>query len=129
MFERRNALRVAARRLLVGVVAAVVTLAASAHTTVEQAVPADGAVLEQSPPTIELKFKHAVRMTSVIVLDAAKAERKLAFEPTTRTQVVAIVSPNLDPGRNELRWKALSEDGHVISGSLSYVIKPASANP
>jgi methionine-rich copper-binding protein CopC len=68
-------------------------------------------------------------MTSVIVLDAARAERKLTFEPTTRTQVVAIVGPNLAPGRNELRWKALSEDGHVISGSLSYVVKSAGANP
>jgi methionine-rich copper-binding protein CopC len=129
MIERRNAMRAIAGRLFAGGVAVAVVLVAGAHTTIEQAVPASGAVLEQSPATIELKFKHAVRMTSVIVLDAAKAERKVTFEPTTRTQVVAIISPNLGPGRSELRWKALSEDGHVISGSLSYVVKPAGANP
>jgi methionine-rich copper-binding protein CopC len=117
-------------RFLPGVIAVVLAVAlaftAMAHTKIEQATPASGAVLDRSPPTIEIKFKHAVRMTSVIVIDAAKAERKLAFEPTTKTQAIAIASPNLGHGRNELRWKALSEDGHVISGSLIYIVQGAS---
>jgi copper resistance protein C len=116
-------------RYLAGASAVIIAFAATiswAHTRIDEATPASGAVLEQSPPTIEIKFKHAVRMTSVIVLDAAKAERKLAFEPTTRTQVISIASPKLGHGRNELRWKALSEDGHVISGSLIYIVQGAS---
>jgi methionine-rich copper-binding protein CopC len=129
MFERCNTMNLPARRLLAGGMALVVALAAAAHTRIEQATPADGAMLERSPPAIEIKFKHAVRMTSVILVDAAKAERKLTFEPATSSQVVKIVGPNLAPGRNEVRWKALSDDGHVIGGSLIYTVEPAGASP
>lgn len=117
------------QRLLAGAMTLGIALAAGAHTRIEQATPASGAVLGESPSTIEIKFKHAVRMTSVIVVHTTKAERKLAFEPATRTRVVTIANPDLAPGRNELRWKALSDDGHVIGGSLTYVVEPAGANP
>ena len=37
--------------------------------------------------------------------------------------------PALQVGRNEIRWKGLSKDGHVISGTLVFVVKQSSANP
>lgn len=101
-------------------------LTANAHTAIESATPGSGAVLDRSPPTIELKFKHPVQMTSIVVVDAARAERKLTFTPTTSAQVVTIATPALETGRSEIKWKGLSKDGHVISGSLIYVVKPAS---
>jgi copper resistance protein C len=106
----------------------VTAFAANAHTTVESADPANGAVLEQSPPTIELKFKHAVQMTSIVVLEADKSERKLTFTPAAGTTLVTIDKPSLHNGRNEIRWKGLSKDGHVISGTLVYELKPAIAS-
>jgi copper resistance protein C len=109
--------------------ALVSALAADAHTKLESAKPADGAVLEHSPPTIEIKFKHAVQMTSVVVVQADKSERKLTFAPATSTAVITIDKPGLTAGRNEIRWKALSKDGHVIDGTLVYTVKPAGASP
>jgi methionine-rich copper-binding protein CopC len=53
--------------------ALVVALGAGAHTTVEKTKPATDAPLDSSPPTIEIRFKHPVQMTSVVVLDAAKS--------------------------------------------------------
>lgn len=108
--------------------ALVAAFAAGAHTTIESANPANGAVLEHSPPTIELKFKHAVQMTSIVVLEADKSERKLAFKPAAGTTLVTVDSPALHVGRNEIRWKALSKDGHVINGTLVYEVKSASAS-
>jgi methionine-rich copper-binding protein CopC len=32
--------------------------------------------------------------------------------------------PKLSNGRNEVKWKALSKDGHAISGSIIIVVKP-----
>jgi copper resistance protein C len=109
--------------------ALVSALAANAHTTMESSDPPNGAVLEQSPPTIEMRFKHPVQMTSIVVLEADKSERKLAFAPTAGAALITIDKPGLHAGRNEIRWKALSKDGHVIDGTLVYVIKPASASP
>lgn len=113
----------------IALLAVVFALAAGAHTTVESAKPPNEAVLERSPPTIEIKFKHTVQMTSLVVVEADKSERKLAFAPTTSTAVITIDNPDLKVGRNEIRWKGLSRDGHVIGGTLAYVIKPASASP
>lgn len=108
--------------------ALVSTFAANAHTTIASANPASGAVLERSPPTIALKFKHAVQMTSIVVLEADKSERKLAFAPAASTTTITVDNPALHAGHNEIRWKALSKDGHVINGTLVYEIKPASAS-
>jgi copper resistance protein C len=103
--------------------------APGAHTTVESANPPNEAVLEQSPSRIELKFKHPVQMTSIVALGTDKVERKLTFAPAASAAVVTVDNPALKPGRNEIRWTALSKDGHVIDGTLVYVIKSASASP
>jgi methionine-rich copper-binding protein CopC len=96
-----------------------------AHTTVAKTRPAADTPLESSPPTIEIEFKHAMQMTSVVVLDGAtKSERKLAFTPTTSAALITIKDPALQAGRNELRWKGLSKDGHVITGTLVFVVSP-----
>ena len=102
--------------------------AAGAHTTVESAKPTSGAVLDRSPATIEIRFKHAVQMTSIVVLEADKSERKLAFAPAASATLVTIDKPALHDGHNEIRWKALSKDGHVISGTLVYEVKQGSAS-
>jgi methionine-rich copper-binding protein CopC len=107
----------------------VIALGAGAHTTVEKTKPATDAPLDSTPPTIEIQFKHAVQMTSVVVLDAAKSERKLTFTPATSAALITLNEPALQPGRNEIRWKGLSKDGHVISGTLVFVVKQSSANP
>ncbi len=105
------------------------TFAASAHTGVKSAKPPNEAVLDSSPPAIEIAFEHAVQMTSVVVTEADKSERKLAFAPTTGAALITIDKPGLHAGRNEIRWKALSRDGHVIDGTLVYVVKAANASP
>jgi methionine-rich copper-binding protein CopC len=107
---------------------ALLAFAANAHTTIESAKPANGAVLDSSPPTIELKFKHAVQMTSIVVVEADKSERKLAFTPPAGATTITVDKPALHTGRNEIKWKALSKDGHVIDGTLVYEIKPAGAS-
>ena len=120
------------KRFVLGCLALIglaVALGAGAHTTVEKTKPATDAPLDSSPPTIEIQFKHAVQMTSVVVLDAAKSERKLTFTPATSAALITINEPALQPGCNEIRWKGLSKDGHVISGTLIFAVKQSSANP
>jgi methionine-rich copper-binding protein CopC len=102
------------------------TMLASAHTAATGTKPKSGSVLEQSPPVIEMNFEHAVHMTSVVLLETGKAERKMAFTPIGGATSFTLPDPHLHPGRNEIRWKALSSDGHVVSGSLILFIRPAS---
>jgi len=88
-----------------------VTLPANSHTTVTETVPRSGSVLERSPAVVKLGFAHAARLTSVLLVGPDDSQRKLEFTPAGSSD-------------NEIRWKALSDDGHVISGSMIYTINP-----
>jgi|HigsolmetaAR201D_1030396.scaffolds.fasta_scaffold04084_4 methionine-rich copper-binding protein CopC len=106
-----------------GCVLLLVAALASAHTTATSTTPKSGSVLNESPPAIEITFKDAARLTAVVVHRAGEPERKLSFSPSTSAKTFTIDNPMLQPGRNEVRWTALSADGHVIKGTIEITIK------
>jgi copper resistance protein C len=113
--------------LLTVLVSSLATLQVAAHTKVESVSPPDGSVLEASPAVVEMRFHDAVSLTAVVVIQADKIERTLIFTPKGSANAFRLPDPQLAAGRNEIRWKALSKDGHVIGGSLHFEIKPAVA--
>ena len=117
------------RRSVAITVLALLTSLAAAHTTIKSTVPANEAVLAHSPAVIEVAFEHIAQLTSVAVLVAGHPPRKLAFEPVGNAFKFTITNPQLAPGRNELRWKGLSSDGHVIEGTLAFTVDPSAAGP
>jgi methionine-rich copper-binding protein CopC len=102
-----------------------VSMLASAHTAAISTNPKTGSVLDQSPASVEITFKDAVRMTSVVVVQQGKPERKLGSSPQASATVIKVENPQLEAGRNEIRWVALSKDGHVIKGVIELTVKPA----
>jgi copper resistance protein C len=104
------------------------TFQAAAHSTMESSSPPNGATLDKSPSVIEIKFHGAINLTSVVVVDASKAERKLEFTPHASAAAFQLPNPQLAAGKNEIKWKGLSKDGHVVDGTLVYEIKPKVAN-
>jgi methionine-rich copper-binding protein CopC len=104
------------------------TMGVWAHTTLTGSTPKDGSTLDQSPPAIEISFRDAVRLTSAVVIGADKQERRLEFVAGDKPNSFKLQQPKLGPGRNEVQWKALSKDGHVVAGSLVFTVKPALAH-
>lgn len=103
---------------------------AIAHSTVKSTMPASGAILSESPATVSIEFNEAARLTAVVAASADGDERKLTFEPVSSATSFTILAPRLAPGRNEVRWTALSKDGHPIKGTIIIVVKPgADAQP
>ena len=109
---------------LTAVVLAAFAPHALGHSTVKRTVPPSGSVLGSSPDEVVIEFNEAARMTSVAVVAAGKADRKLAFEPSGSAKSFVVRRPDLSAGRNEIQWKALSRDGHPIGGTIIVVIKP-----
>lgn len=103
--------------------AALVPLAAFAHSALKRTDPASGSVLAASPASVLLEFNEAARLTSVVAVAADQSERKLEFTPSGSATSFTIAEPSLAPGRNEIQWKALSKDGHPVSGTVILVIK------
>lgn len=102
---------------------------ALAHSTVKSIVPASGSILPASPGEVVINFNGPTRLTSVLVATAGAAERKLQFQPSGEAASFTIADPQLPSGRNEITWRALSKDGHPISGTIIIVVKPAASPP
>jgi copper resistance protein C len=115
------------RALMISACLALIALAAvaQAHSTVKATIPRSGAVLTASPPEVVIELNEEARLTSLVVVAPDGDERKLTFEPTGSARRFTASSPALTNGRSEIQWKALSKDGHPISGKIIVVIKPA----
>jgi len=101
---------------------------ALAHSTVKSTFPASGTVMLSSPSEVVINFNEPARLTSVVLVEAGMPERKLAFTPPSGSaNTFTMPAPNLGSGRNEIKWKALSKDGHPISGSIIIVIRSGPA--
>ena len=115
-------------RLILGAGLLSLSALAIAHTTIKSTVPVNEAVLRQSPAVIEVAFEHIAQLTSVALVVAGQEPRKLGFEPLGNAFNFTITNPQLAPGRNEVRWKGLSSDGHVIGGTLVFTVDPSAVD-
>lgn len=97
-------------------------MSVEAHTALRSSNPSSGSVLTQSPPVLTLTFLEAASLTS-LTLVTSDGERNLAFTPSGSALTFEAPQPQLVRGRNEVRWRALAQDGHVIEGSIIIVMR------
>lgn len=103
---------------------ALISTAAQPHAVLESSLPASGSVLDASPAEIRLSF-HEPTLLSFLAVVSPAGERRLDFRPVGVSTEFTAATPELAVGRNEVQWRALSKDGHVVSGSIILVVKPA----
>jgi methionine-rich copper-binding protein CopC len=112
---------------VVGAMAAMVLLAAlpaDAHTRMLESTPADGSTLQAAPRQLQLTYSEAVHLTALTIQAAGEAApRKLGPLPQQAAAKFTIDLPTLAAGSYQLKWRALSDDHHVASGSISFVVK------
>jgi methionine-rich copper-binding protein CopC len=98
-------------------------LSAQAHAHLLQATPADGSVLTEAPPSFTLLFNEPARITALNLQKGDQAPQKiggLAGEATARWVIAA---PKLAPGSYTLSYRVLSDDGHIMSGSIKFSLR------
>ena len=121
-------------RAIVSALAAVGALlalpsAASAHAYLVKTVPAASVVLDAPPSTIQLTYDEAVepRLAIISVTDAdgrqetTGAVHRSASDPDT---LVVPMRAHLPEGWYLIYWRAISVDGHPVSGAFTYAIGP-----
>ena len=95
----------------------------AAHTHLVGSIPADHAQLATVPKEVVLTFAEAVEMTAASL---ESADGKTALKPPEgNTKEVHIALPAVSAGHYRLQWRATSDDGHVMSGALSFEVKGA----
>ena len=101
------------------------TSPAQAHASLIGTDPEEGAVLEQAPETITFTFDEAVTLppAGVTVYDAKGEEvTSEATASGTEMQVALAEASSLGDGTYVVAWRAVSADGHPISGSLTFAV-------
>jgi copper resistance protein C len=124
----RTLLRAAATSLLSLVALPAIATPALAHTSLLSSDPADGAVLGTAPDVITLTFTDPMQAefstVTVTAPDGADTAQGLLSDGNA---VVVTVAPLTRPGRHEIGYRVLSQDGHPVTGTLAFTLDLPSA--
>lgn len=135
--SRKLALKTLGRyggRLALGASIAVAGLSgpsvAVAHAGLVKSVPGSRAQLRHPPPQVELCFNEAVELNfSTVQLWAPDGEQvpleALQFGETGHKCVVAPVPPLEQSGTYTVKYKVLSQDGHVVEYGYTFGFHPS----
>ncbi|MBO0908667.1 copper resistance CopC family protein [Arthrobacter sunyaminii] len=97
--------------------------AALAHDELVSSTPADGTVLEEAPAELELVFSSELMDigNKVIVADAA-GTNLVESDPVLNRETLVQALPALENGAYQVNWRAVSSDGHPITGTFSFTV-------
>jgi len=113
------------RLLLVGLLALAFPAAASAHATLTKTEPQYGTRVEQAPKVVRLEFDQSVdALPNAVRVYSAKG-RLLSGRAriTTGDRVLVVPVSSLPRGGYTVRWRAVSADGHVVSGVYTFGVR------
>ena len=109
-------------RTLLLLVLLVIAPAANAHSPLLAAMPADGEVLDIAPDSLQLTFSGAARLARLSLsrdgVDILLGKDHLMQKATHHH----VPLPALPDGSYQVRWRALSADGHIIKGAFAFTV-------
>ena len=98
-------------------------LPAAAHSPLISSSPADGDVLAAVPNAIEIKFRGTARLVRLTLTGAQSGEVTLSDEHLmVENHRHTVALPAIAADEYEVRWRALSADGHLVKGSFSFTV-------
>ena len=121
-------LLVSVRTLIVAFLATVLGVGASvalAHNAYDSSTPADGEVLTTAPAEWTITFTKDVPLDSasaeIITADGVRADLGPALAGP-QANIIRFALPAALSGPVGLRWKLVSDDGHVVSGRVAFTV-------
>ncbi|MCC9195632.1 copper resistance protein CopC [Arthrobacter sp. zg-Y820] len=97
---------------------------AHAHDELVGTVPAAGERLDAAPAELELAFSSPLMDlgNQILVLDADGRNWAESAPVLTRETLVQPLPANMPNGEYSVRWRAVSSDGHPITGSYEFLV-------
>lgn len=116
--------------LLIGALVALqvaLAAAASAHATVANSSPADGARVPTSPSQVSITFDESVDISvgylRVINASGTRMDVGAVSHPNGRGNTIAVaLRPSLAPDTYIESWRVVSADSHPIAGTVRFVV-------
>ena len=112
------------RRSLI-VAAILYSSAATAHAMLEQAQPAAGTVVHQSPGVLQLRFSEQLEpaFSSATVTDP-HGQSAAAGAVSVQGMTMSVPLKPLPAGRYRVQWHAVSVDTHRTEGAYAFTVAP-----
>lgn len=122
------------RTLLLAALLLVPATQAWAHAALTKSVPGSREVLAASPTQLQLRFNEKVeaKFSTVTLEDAQGRARALgipAAAPHDPYRLDTDIAEPLAAGKYTVRYRVLSQDGHVIERSYHFTVQPADRAP
>ncbi|UPO75953.1 copper resistance CopC family protein [Arthrobacter sp. Helios] len=125
LFQHARARAVLLAAALFGALALFLVAAppALAHDELVSSTPEDGTVLAEAPTEIELVFSaELMDLGNQVVLADASGANLIESEPVLNRETLAQPLPALEDGEYQVTWRAVSSDGHPITGAFSFTV-------
>ncbi|MFI5495106.1 copper resistance protein CopC [Actinoplanes sp. NPDC051859] len=133
--DRRPAARLAALVLAAGAAMTALVLPGTpawAHNALAESTPAKGAVVEEAPKTVKLRFLEKLNADFTTITVSTEAKQKVAAaDPKVdgATATLALTDPLVN-GKYTVAYRVVSHDGHTVQGSYDFTVNdPAAAAP
>ena len=120
----RSVLRLLAATLAACVALLVGAAPAFAHTRLEGSDPTDGSSVASGPTSISLRFSESVSadFTTLTVVGPDGAQYQTGSVSAADGQVSTAVSPLGPAGTYRIGYRVVSDDGHPIQGTVSFLL-------
>tara|TARA_B100001057_G_C22754048_1_gene912932 strand:- start:859 stop:1200 length:342 start_codon:yes stop_codon:yes gene_type:complete len=95
-----------------------------AHSPVKSIIPKNGIVLNKAPTEIKINFKSLAKLLKTTLQKVGGSDVALSKEPLMKNAKNHSISlPSLKPGMYHFKWRAMSEDGHIIKGKSNFKLQ------
>jgi methionine-rich copper-binding protein CopC len=98
-------------------------LIAAAHAQLVQSTPANDSVLAQAPTSLMLLFNEPVRLTALSLQKDDQPPQKISGLPSAASARWLTAAPLLAPGSYTLSYRVVSDDSHILSGSIKFRLR------
>src|SRR5450432_3180388 len=95
---------------------------ALAHASLVSVEPRDGSVLAQAPSRVELRFNENVTAGAVRVIDAAGTLRNDAKIEAAAETIAVTLPDGLPSGTSMVSYRVISQDGHPVTGTVTFSV-------
>ena len=112
------------KRILIVLVIILQSSFVYAHSPVKSIIPKNGIVLNKAPTEIKVNFKSSAKLLKITLQKVDGSDVALSKEPLMKNDKNhSIPLPLLEPGIYHFRWRAMSEDGHIIKGKSNFKLQ------
>ena len=109
--------------LLIAILLLIFPVSAHAHSGLASSTPAEGETLEGSPAEIRFQFESPIQQGDISVTDESGNAVEISDISFSEMELIGQLGEELPNGAYIADWSALSQDGHEITGTLTFNVQ------